>query len=116
MAVTLAPTYLPYVSVVTTGLKDIVTQVNLPPVGHLALVLHNRDVDAKDAMVSFDQSLVDGGPSPVEGAWTIDQYLAYNVNGNGANGLGHITKFFVFSPTHPSVIIEMLLATAKPAN
>lgn len=116
MAVTLAPTFLPYVSVVTTGLKDIVTQVNLPTLGHLALVLHNRDVDAKQAMVSFDQTLVDGGPSPADGAWTIDQYLAYNVNGNAANGLGHITKFFVFSPSHPSVIIEMLLATSKPAN
>ncbi len=116
MAVTLAPTFLPYVSVVTTGLKDVVTQVNLPSYGHLALTLHNRDVASKEAMVSFDQSLVDGGPSPVEGAWTIDQYLAYNVNGNGANGLGHITKFFVFSPSHPSVIIEMLLATSKPAN
>ena len=116
MAVTLAPTYLPYVSVVTTGLKDIVTQVNLPTVGHLALVLHNRDNATKDAMVSFDQTLVDGGPSPATGAWTIDAYLSYNVNGNGANGLGHITKFFVFSPSHPSVIIEMLLATSKPAN
>lgn len=116
MAVTLAPTFLPYVQVLTTGLKDTVTQVNLPHIGHLALVLHNRDVAAKDAMVSFDQTLVDGGPSPAAGAWTIDQYLAYNINGNHANGLASVTKFFVFSPTHPSVIIEMLLSTAKPAN
>lgn len=116
MAVTIAPTFLPYVQVLTTGLKDIVTQVNLPTVGHLALVLHNRDVATKDAMVSFDQTLVDGGPSPASGAWTIDQYLAYNINGNGANGLASVTKFFVFSPTHPNVIIEMLLSTAKPAN
>jgi len=74
-----------------------VTQVNLPATRHLQLNIHNRDNDTKNAMVSFDQTLIDGGAAPATGAWTIDQYLAYNVNGNGANGMASVTKFFVFS-------------------
>ena len=116
MAVTLAPTHLPHVQVITTGLTDVLTQVNIPTSRHMALTLHNRDVAAKEAMVSFDQSLTDGGPAPATGAWTIDQYLAYNINGNGANGMASITKFFLFSPSHNSVVIELLLTTSKPAN
>ncbi len=116
MAVTLAPTYLPHVQVITTGTSNFVTQVNLPTLTHLALNLHNRDKATKDAMVSFDQSLTDGGAAPATGAWTIDAYLSYNVNGNGANGVASVTKFFLFSPSHNAVVIELLLTTAKPAN
>ena len=116
MAVTLAPTHLPHVQVITTGTSNIVTQVNLPASRHLQLNLHNRDNATKDAMISFDQTLTDGGAAPATGAWTIDQYLAYNVNGNGANGIASITKFFLFSPSHNAVIIELLLTTSKPAN
>jgi hypothetical protein len=60
--------------------------------------------------------LTDGGAAPATGGWTIDQYLAYNVNGNGANGVASITKLFLFSPSHNSVVIELLLTTSKPAN
>lgn len=116
MAVTLAPTHLPHVQVLTTGLANVVTQVNIPTTRHLQLNLHNRDNASKEAMVSFDQSLTDGGAAPASGAWTIDQYLAYNINGNSANGMPSVTKFFVFSPSHASVVVEMLLTTAKPAN
>jgi len=116
VAVTLAPTHLPYVQVATTGTSGIVTQVNLPTLRHLQLNIHNRDNDTKNAMVSFDQTLTDGGPAPAAGAWTIDQYLAYNVNGNGANGLASVTKFFVFSLSHNAVTVEFLLTTSKPAN
>ena len=116
MAVTLAPTHLPHVQVITTGTSGIVTQVNLPATRHLQLNLHNRDNATKEAMVSFDQSLTDGGAAPAAGAWTIDAYLAYNVNGNGANGVASITKLFLFSPSHNSVVIEVLLSTSKPAN
>jgi len=116
MAVTLAPTHLPHVQVVTTGSSGIVTQVNLPTLTHLALNLHNRDNATKNAMVSFDQTLTDGGPAPATGAWTIDQYLNYNVNGNGANGAARITKLFLFSPSHNAVVIALLLQTAKPAH
>jgi hypothetical protein len=45
-----------------------------------------------------------------------DAYLNYNINGNGANGAARITKLFLFSPSHNSVVIELLLQTAKPAN
>lgn len=116
MAVTLALTHLPHVQVITTGTSGFVTQVNLPAFSHLALNLHNRDNATKSAMVSFDQALTDGGPAPAIGAWTIDQYLNYNVNGNGANGAAKITKLFLFSPSHNAVVIELLLQTAKPAN
>jgi hypothetical protein len=116
MAVTLAPTHLPHVQVVTTGSSGIVTQVNLPTTRHLALNIHNRDQDSKGAMVSFDQTLVDGGAAPVSGGWTIDQYLSYNVNGNGANGMASVTKFFIFSLAHNNVTVELLLTTSKPAN
>jgi hypothetical protein len=116
MAVTLAPTHLPHVQVITTGTSGICTQINLPATRHLALNLHNRDNATKGAMVSFDQSLTDGGAAPAAGAWTIDQYLNYNVNGNGANGVASITKLFLFSPSHNSVVIELLLTTSKPAN
>jgi hypothetical protein len=116
MAVTLAPTHLPHVRVVTTGSSGIVTQVNLPTLPHLALNLHNRDNATKEAMVSFDQTLTDGGAAPATGGWTIDQYLNYNINGNGANGAASITKMFLFSPSHNAVVIELLLQTAKPAN
>jgi hypothetical protein len=116
MAITLAPTHLPHVQVATTGSSGIVTQVNLPTTRHLQLNIHNRDNASKGAMVSFDQTLTDGGPAPATGAWTIDQYLAYNVNGNGANGMASVTKFFVFSPSHNAVTIEFLLTTSKPAN
>jgi len=116
MAVTLAPTHLPHVQVMTTGTSGIVTQVNLPAIRHLQLNIHNRDKDTKHSMVSFDQTLTDGGAAPATGGWTIDQYLAYNVNGNGANGMASVTKFFVFSNTANNVTIEFLLTTAKPAN
>jgi hypothetical protein len=116
MAVTLAPTHLPHVQVITTGTSNIVTQVNLPTLMHLALTLHNRDNATKNAMVSFDQTLTDGGAAPASGAWTIDNYLNYNVNGNGANGAARITKLFLFSPSHNNVVIELMLQTAKPAN
>ncbi len=116
MAVTLAPTSLPHVQVMTTGTSGVVTQVNLPATRHLALNIHNRDNDTKNAMVSFDQTLTDGGAAPVTGGWTIDQYLSYNVNGNGANGLASVTKFFVFSLSHNAVTVEFLLTTSKPAN
>lgn len=116
MAVNLTPTHLPYVQVATTGASGIVTQINLPAVRHLQLNIHNRDNATKSAMVSFDQTLTDGGPAPAAGAWTIDQYLAYNVNGNGANGLASVSKFFVFSLSHNAVNVEFLLTTAKPAN
>jgi hypothetical protein len=116
MAVTLTPTHLPYVQVTTTGTSGIVTQVNLPTLRHLQLNIHNRDNGTKNAMVSFDQTLTDGGPAPATGAWTIDQYLAYNVNGNGANGMASVTKFFVFSLSHNAVTVEFLLTTSKPAN
>jgi hypothetical protein len=116
MAVTLAPTHLPHVQVLTTGTANIVTEVILPSTRHLQLNLHNRDNASKQAMVSFDQTLTDGGAAPASGAWTIDQYLAYNVNGNGANGMPSVTKFFVFSPSHNAVVVEMLLTTSKPAN
>ena len=116
MAVTLAPTHLPHVQVVTTGTSGIVTQVNLPTTRHLQLNIHNRERDTKNAMVSFDQTLTDGGPAPATGAWTIHEYLAYNVNGNGANGMASVTKFFVFSNTHNAVTVEFLLTTSKPAN
>lgn len=116
MAVTLTPTHLPHVQVLTTGVSGIVTQVNIPTTRHLQLNLHNRDQASKECMVSFDQTLVDGGAAPVAGAWTIDQYLAYNINGNGANGMPSVTKFFVFSLSHNAVVVEMLLTTSKPAN
>jgi hypothetical protein len=116
MAVTLAPTHLPHVQVMTTGTSGIVTQVNLPTLRHLQLNIHNREKATKDAMVSFDQTLTDGGPAPATGAWTIDAYLAYNVNGNGANGMASVTKLFVFSNTHNAVTVEFLLTTSKPAN
>ena len=116
MAVTRAPTHLPHVQVITTGTSNIVTQVNLPALTHLALTLHNRDNATKNAMVSFDQTLTDGGAAPASGAWTIDNYLNYNVNGNGANGAARITKLFLFSPSHNNVVIELMLQTAKPAN
>jgi hypothetical protein len=116
MAVTLAPTSLPHVQVMTTGTSGVVTQVNLPATRHLALNIHNRDNDTKNAMVSFDQTLTDGGAAPPTGGWTIDQYLSYNVNGNGANGLASVTKFFVFSLSHNAVTVEFLLTTSKPAN
>jgi hypothetical protein len=116
MAVTLAPTHLPHVQVITTGTSNVCTQVNLPATRHLALNLHNRDNATKEAMVSFDQSLTDGGAAPATGGWTIDQYLAYNTNGNGANGVASVTKFFLFSPSHNNVVIEVLLSTSKPAN
>lgn len=116
MAVTLAPTHLPHVQVLTTGTANVVTQVNIPTTRHLQLNLHNRDQATKDAMVSFDQTLTDGGAAPAAGAWTIDQYLAYNINGNGANGMPSVTKFFVFSPSHNAVTVEILLTTSKPAN
>ena len=116
MAVTLAPTHLPHVQVITTGTSGICTQVNLPATRHLALVLHNRDNATKNAMVSFDQTLTDGGAAPATGAWTIHEYWNYNINGNGANGAASITKLFLFSPSHNSVVIELMLQTAKPAN
>lgn len=116
MAVTLTPTALPHVQVVTTGAVNVVTQVNIPATRSLQLNLHNRDQASKECMVSFDQSLTDGGAAPVGGAWTIDQYLAYNINGNGANGLASVTKFFIFSPSHIGVVVEMLLTTSKPAH
>jgi hypothetical protein len=116
MAVTLAPTHLPHVQVITTGTSGICTQVNLPATRHLALNLHNRDRATKNAMVSFDQSLTDGGAAPATGGWTIDQYMAYNTNGNGANGVASVTKFFLFSPSNNNVVIEVLLSTSKPAN
>ena len=102
--------------VITTGTSDIVTQVNLPASRHIQLNLHNRDNATKNAMVSFDQTLTDGGAAPATGGWTIDQYLAYNTNGNGANGMPSVTKFFLFSTSHNSVVIEVLLSTSKPAN
>ena len=116
MAVTLAPTHLPHVQVVTTGASGVVTQVNLPTTRHLALNIHNRERDSKKVMVSFDQTLVDGGSAPASGGWTIDQYLSYNVNGNGANGMAGVTKFFIFSLSHNAVTVEFLLTTSKPAN
>jgi hypothetical protein len=116
MAVTLAPTHLPHVQVMTTGTSGIVTQVNLPTTRHLQLNIHNRDNGTKNAMVSFDQTLTDGGPAPATGAWTIDQYLSYNVNGNGANGMASVTNFFIFSLSHNAVTVEFLLTTSKPAN
>jgi len=117
MAVTLAPTHLPYVQVATTGSSGLVTQINLPAaIRHLSLNIHNRDAGSKAASVSFDQTLVDGGPAPAAGAWSIDQYLNYNVNGNSANGMPSVTKFFVFSNSHNAVTVEFLLMTAKPAN
>jgi hypothetical protein len=67
-------------------------------------------------MVSFDQTLTDGGAAPATGGWTIDQYLAYNTNGNAANGVASITKLFLFSPSHNNVVVEVLLSTSKPAN
>ena len=116
MAVTLAPTHLPHVQVITTGTSGICTQINLPATRHLALNLHNRDRATKHAMVSFDQTLTDGGAAPATGAWTIDEYLSYNINGNGANGVASVTKFFLFSPTNNNVTVELLLTTSKPAN
>ena len=116
MAVTLTPTHLPHVQVLTTGASGVVTQVNIPTTRHMQLNLHNRDQASKECMVSFDQTLVDGGVAPVAGAWTIDQYLAYNINGNGANGMPSVTKFFIFSLSHNAVVVEMLLTTSKPAN
>jgi hypothetical protein len=116
MAVTLAPTYLPHIQCFTTGVSGVVTQVNLPAYPHLALVVHNRDQSSKNAMISFDQTLVDGGAAPAAGGLTIDAYLNYNINGNGANGLPSVTKAFIFSLTHNSVNIELMLSTAKPAN
>lgn len=116
MAVTLAPTHLPSVQVVVLPTSGFVTQVNLPTTRHMVMNLHNRDQASKDAMVSFDQTLVDGGAAPAAGAWTIDQYLGYNINGNGANGMPSVTKFFLFSPSHNSVTVEILLGTSKPAN
>ena len=116
MAVTLAPTHLPHVQVVTMPTGGIVTQINLPAVSHLQLNLHNRDKAAKVAMVSFNQSLTDGGAAPATGAWTIDQYLAYNVDGNGANGMPSVTKFFLFSPADNNVTVEIMVYTSKPAN
>lgn len=116
MAVTLAPTFLPYVQVITTGTSGFCTQINLPATRHMQLNLHNRDNATKNAMVSFDQTLTDGGAAPATGGWTIDQYLAYNTNGNAANGVASITKFFLFSTSHNSVVIEVLLSTSKPAN
>ena len=116
MAVTLSPTHLPHVQVITTGTSGICTQVNLPATRHMQLNLHNRDNATKGAMVSFDQTLTDGGAAPATGAWTIDAYLAYNVNGNGANGVASITKLFLFSSSHNAVVIELLLTTSKPAH
>jgi len=116
MAVTLAPTHLPHVQVVVLPTSGFVTQVNLPATRHLQLNIHNRDQSSKEAMVSFDQTLTDGGAAPASGGWTIDQYLAYNVNGNGANGMPSVTKFFLFSLSHNNVTVELLLSTSKPAN
>ena len=116
MAVTLAPTHLPHVQVVVLPTSGVVTQVNLPAARHLQIIIHNRDRASKHAMVSFDQTLTDGGAAPAAGAWTIDAYLAYNVNGNGANGMPSVTKFFLFSPSNNNVTVELLLSTSKPAN
>lgn len=114
MAYTINPTSLPWTGshlMVTAG---VVTQVNLPTTYAVNLNVHNRDKASKTCRLSFDQTLTDGAAAPTEG-WTIDNYLCYPLDGNGANGLTPITKLFIYSPADANVTVEFMLSTRHPA-
>ena len=109
------PSALPFIYRGTTsGVANTVQEITLPTFGGIRMIVNNHDKATKVLVISFDQTLVDGGVGGTQ-YLTVDEIVEFAIDGNGANGLPSCPKFFVYAPSHTNVTFEIVLMSAKPA-
>jgi hypothetical protein len=102
-------TQFPYTSSTTTPGSTNVCRIVLLPVGvPLKLTLHNRDKSSKDLVMSFDQTLTDGGAAPAT-YFEIEDPCSIRCGANRRSGFASVTQVAIFSPSHTAVNCEILL-------
>jgi len=105
-----APSTLPIISHTTTpGTAGQVRLITLPTSGQYQVIVHNRDNATKGLFLSTDQTLTDGGAAPASVYFTIDNQRTFTVGANRTTGIAPITKLALFSISHTSVNIEILI-------
>ena len=105
-----APPTLPLVAWTTTpGTAGQVRLITLPTSGQYQVIVHNRDNASKGLYMSTDQTLTDGGAAPANTYFTIDNQRTFTVGDNPATGRAPITKLALFSISHTTVNIEILI-------
>lgn len=105
-----APSTLPLVAWTTTpGTAGQVRLITLPTSGQYQVIVHNRDNATKGLYLSTDQTLTDGGAAPANVYFTIDNQRTFTVGANRTTGTAPITKLGLFSISHTTVNIEILI-------
>ena len=105
-----APSTLPLVAWTTTpGTAGQVRLITLPTSGQYQVIVHNRDNATKGLFLSTDQTLTDGGAAPATVYYTIDNQRTLTVGANRTTGIAPITKLGLFSISHTTVNIEIVI-------
>lgn len=99
----------------TNGVANIVQEVLLPTRSGVELVVNNPEKATKKLVVSFDQTLVDGGVGGTN-YLTVDEIVAFPLDGNSASGFAPVTKVAIYAPAHTTVAFEIVLIAGKPSH
>ena len=110
-----SPTTLPLVAWTTTpGTAGQVRLITLPTSGQYQVTIHNRDNATKDLFISTDQTLTDGGAAPANTFISVQNHIwTFTVGDNPSTGRPKITNLALFSITHTSVNIEIIINEAR---
>lgn len=110
------PPTLPYTYRGTTnGVANIVQEVLVPTRSGVAMIVNNPEKATKKLVVSFDQTLVDGGAGGPN-YLTVDEVVDFPLDGNSSSGFAAVTKVALYAPAHTSVAFEIVLIAGKPAH
>lgn len=98
----------------TNGVANIVQLITLPTRSGVTLIVNNPEKSTKKLVVSFDQTLVDGGAGGTN-YLTVDEIVEFPLDGNSASGFAPVTQVALFAPAHTTVAFEVVLTARKPA-
>jgi hypothetical protein len=98
----------------TNGVANVVQIINVPTRSGVTMIVNNHEKSTKKLVVSFDQTLVDGGAGGTN-YLTVDEIVEFPLDGNAASGFSPVTKVALFAPSHTTVAFELVLTARKPA-
>lgn len=98
----------------TSGVSNTVQIVSVPTRSGVTLIVNNPEKATKKLVISFDQTLIDGGAGGTN-YLTVDEIVEFPLDGNAASGFAAVTQVALFAPSHTTVAFELVLTARKPA-